>query len=37
MVVASVKSPNLADTVMILFGRAHRSAMVISDEALGAI
>jgi len=35
--VASVKSPNLADTVMILFGRAHRSAMVISDEALGAI
>ena len=33
----AVKSPNLADTVMILFGRAHRSAMVISDEAINAI
>lgn len=33
---AAVKSPNLADCVMMLFGRAHRAAMVISDEALGA-
>lgn len=30
----AVKSPNLADTVMMLFGRAHKSAMVISDDVL---
>lgn len=34
---ATVKSPNLADAIMILFGRAHRSAMVISDDALMAV
>lgn len=31
------KSPNLADSVMILFGRAKGAAMVISDDAIGAI
>lgn len=31
---ASVKSPNLADAVMILFGKAHRPAIRISDDAL---
>ncbi len=29
-----MKSPNLADAVMILFGRAARAAMKVSDEAL---
>lgn len=29
-----MKSPNLADSVMILFGRAARAAMKVSDEAL---
>lgn len=33
----SVKSPNLADSVMILFGRAHRKPMIVSEEALGAV
>lgn len=33
----SVKSPNKADAIMILFGRAHRPAMVISEETLRAI
>ncbi len=30
----AVKSPNLADVIMILFGRAHRAAMVIDAELL---
>lgn len=29
-----VKSPNLADAVMILFGRAHRPAMLVSEDVL---
>ena len=33
----AVKSPNLADTVMILFGRAHRAAMVIADDVLAGV
>ncbi len=33
----STKSPNLADSVMILFGRAHRPAMVIADNATDGV
>lgn len=33
----AVKSPNLADTVMILFGRAHRPAMIIADDVLAGV
>ena len=32
-----MRSPNLADAVMILFGRASRPAMIVSDEALRGI
>jgi phage terminase large subunit len=32
-----VKSPNLGDTIMILFGRAHRAPMVVSEEVLRAV
>jgi phage terminase large subunit len=31
------RSPNLADSVMILYGRATRPPMVVSEDALGAI
>lgn len=33
----NMASPNLADSVMILFGRAHRAPMVVSNEALDSI
>lgn len=33
----NMASPNLADTVMILFGRAYRSPMVVTDETLQQI
>lgn len=32
-----MRSPNLADAIMILFGRAHRAPMIINDEALRGI
>jgi phage terminase large subunit len=32
-----MRSPNLADAVMILFGRAHRAPMIITDDALRGI